>query len=371
MIQYTIMLTQIAPAEINQRDIIFALDSFILFICLELSLLFIIRASKRDHAWRVNLGWGIVFGDFGLMQVIGMYVTYFLTTDVFAQIQQPFEALSQIPIITVIGLLEFFYQKYHKTRYAFTIGAAVIGALYFILPLKLAQNVFGAYFVILIFFVLAFFVKLIRISSGMIKKNIIVFIIAFCVLNLGNWMTNLQTMEVLVQMGIQTDVFIIFGRILKLGSLIVIFLVLERLPVFMEVNWKENLLQLLVIHKKSGIAIFHEKFTDEINSKNSNPGSDEELVAGGIVGITTLLKEISQSAENIKLFDHGDVKILCEYGSNTLVVLYVKEDYHIYRDKIIHLRKTIEEFFGTVLESWNGDISYFDPLNAIVKNEFQ
>ncbi|HME52172.1 MAG TPA: hypothetical protein VKM55_08135 [Candidatus Lokiarchaeia archaeon] len=365
------MLIQIAPTEINQRDIIFALDSFILFICLELSLLFLTRAVKRDHAWRVNLGWGIVFGDFGLMQAVGMYVTFFLTADAFIQIQQPFEALSQIPIITVIALLEYFYQKYHKTRFAFTLGAVVVGVLYFLLPLKIAENVFGTYFVVLIFFVLAFFVKLIRISSGVIRKNISIFIIAFCVLNLGNFMTNIQTMAVLSQMGIQADSFIIIGRILKLGSLIVIFLVLERLPVFMEVNWKENLLQLLVIHKKSGIAIFHEKFTDESNSKTTNPGADEELVAGGIVGITTLLKEISQSAENIKLFDHGDVKILCEYGSNTLVVLYVKEDYQIYREKIIHIRTTIEELFGSVLEAWNGDIAYFDPLNVIVKKEFR
>ncbi len=188
----------------------------------------------------------------------------------------------------------------------------------------------------------------------------------------GNFLVNLDTMMGIQQLGGDPLAFGLTGRLIKLVCYLAIYAVLEKLPIFMEVNWRENLDQIYIIHRGAGIPIFHTKFGESEPALNAPKELSGELVAGGIVGITAMLKEISQSSETMKLFDHGDVKILCEYGADVLIVLYAKVDFHIYWDKLAHLRATVEDLFGTVLRTWSGgNLAVFDPLNALVKNEFR
>jgi hypothetical protein len=179
---------------------------------------------------------------------------------------------------------------------------------------------------------------------------------------------------VLVSTGVDPLLFEISGRVIKLISFLVFFAVIQQLPIFLEVNWRENLVQIIIIHKNSGLSIFHQNFTEKDNQEEASEtqDGDDMLVAGGFIGITTMLKEISQSSETMKLFDHGDVKLLCEYGENLLIILYAKEPMHIYWDKLARLRASIEKLFGETLNTWKGgDIGYFDPIKVLVKNEFE
>ncbi len=188
----------------------------------------------------------------------------------------------------------------------------------------------------------------------------------------GNFLVNIETAITLQQMKLDPMSFALTGRLIKLVCYFAIYLVLQKLPIFMEVNWRENLNEIYIIHRGAGIPIFHTKFGEKEPAPNAPKEIGEELVAGGMIGITAMLKEISQSTETMKLFDHGDVKILCEYGADVLIVLYAKVEFHIYWDKLARLRVTVEDLFGTTLHTWSGgNLAIFDPLQALVKNEFR
>ena len=102
-----------------------------------------------------------------------------------------------------------------------------------------------------------------------------------------------------------------------------------------------------------------------------NQEPSEVLVAGGMVGITAMLREISRSSEALKTIDHGDQKILLEHGFNFFIALNVLEEMKIYWDKLYRLRNLIEIFFKDLLKFWDGNMDYFKPLNNIIKNEFK
>jgi hypothetical protein len=96
----------------------------------------------------------------------------------------------------------------------------------------------------------------------------------------------------------------------------------------------------------------------------------EELAAGGMIGITAMLKEISKSTENLKVIDHGDLKILLEHGPHIILALNVKEDMMIYRDKLAQLCESIEKLFSNIFESWDGNMKYFEPIKPLVESIF-
>ncbi|MFX1298856.1 MAG: hypothetical protein ACFFD2_28855, partial [Promethearchaeota archaeon] len=153
-----------------------------------------------------------------------------------------------------------------------------------------------------------------------------------------------------------------------MSSFILMAVILLRLPIFFEVNWRENLIQIFIVHKLKGIPLFHDTFRQIDAQKGA---VSEDLVAGGMVGITTMLKEISQSTEEVKIIDHGDLKILLEHGPDIFTALIVKSEMFIYWDKLARLQKTFEKVFGNLILSWDGNLAYFEPLKNIINDEFQ
>jgi hypothetical protein len=95
-----------------------------------------------------------------------------------------------------------------------------------------------------------------------------------------------------------------------------------------------------------------------------------DLVGGGMIGITTMLKEISQSSSDLQVINHGDQYILLEYGKSLIYAVVAKMEMKIYREKLISLRNLIEGFYGDILQSWNGKMEIFQPVKNLVKSEF-
>ena len=163
----------------------------------------------------------------------------------------------------------------------------------------------------------------------------------------------------------------ISGKFLQTCAIIVISAVLFRLPIFFEVNWKNNLIQIFIIKSGAGISFFSMNFRDPSNEGELGSDIDEELVGGGMVGITTMLKEISKSTEELKTIDHGDQKILLEHSKFFFIALLVKSEMHIFNDKLRQLKAIIEKYYNNILENWDGSLDYFEPLGNIVIDIFQ
>ena len=98
---------------------------------------------------------------------------------------------------------------------------------------------------------------------------------------------------------------------------------------------------------------------------------DKELVAGGMIGISAMLKEISQSTKDLKTIDHGDQKIVLEHSDYFFIALNVQEEMQIYLDKLDQLKKLVKMYYEDFIKNWTGDMEVFQPIGNIINEIFQ
>ena len=207
------------------------------------------------------------------------------------------------------------------------------------------------------------FWKLTVLSAGPVRQLIILFSLAFYAIMIGNILTSETILIGLVNNGYNAVLFGFIGRVIKILALFVMFIVIGQLPIFLEVNWRENLIELYIVHGTIiSFPIYHQKFQENEQIAGQDPNQDlsEDLVAGGMTGITAMLKEISQSKSDLQVIDHGDMKILLEHGQFLFVVLTMREEMHICREKMHLLCANIERLFATTLQNWDGNMSFWE-----------
>jgi len=127
-------------------------------------------------------------------------------------------------------------------------------------------------------------------------------------------------------------------------SLIPFVLMKESLPPAEEIEWRNEIINLYVI-SSSGIIMSDYSFKQEVSS-------DSDLLAGGITGIVTILKEIIGSLKDLKSIDH-------------------EEDLNILRTKLKKLTSQIHEVFWEILDDWNGNIEILTPIKTMIRNIFE
>jgi len=185
----------------------------------------------------------------------------------------------------------------------------------------------------------------------------------------GAAMTTLNATEIMYNLGINVVLTNLTGKLIQIGGFLAIALIVAKLPIFIEVKWEENMIQIYIIHKEIGTPLFHKNFREE--NQEITETLMKDLVAGGMAGITTMLKEISGSAEELKIIDHGDQKIMLEHGDKYLIALNVEEEMLIYRERLRKLRKFLDAEFTDILASWDGNMKVFEPIEGIVEKLFR
>ena len=357
--------------EINStiRDIFLIIDAIQFSIYLELVIFSLYRAFRKKNTIKVNGRWAIIFASFGSIEIFSLLNIYFDYYSGELGIRTVF-ILNSISTLAIVFLFEYFYKRYQDTKYIITFLGFIIAFLTSIFYTDIMLKIIGIYYILLFGFTIAFFKRLITISSGSLRISVIIFTLSFYSLMIGNFIKNDITIQNLSEYGFDVVSTGFFARGLKITSILLMSVVLFNLPIFLEVNWRDSLINIIIIHKEVSVSIANFEFQPQANNKNINNHISEELVAGGMIGITTMLKEISQSKEELKVLDHSDVKILLEYGKNIIIALSVKEEMHIYREMMIELKEKIEKIFGSVLEKWHGDMRVFDPLNSLISTIF-
>ncbi len=350
------------------REFLIALDAIQLAICIELTMFFLFRGLKNKQTLKINIGWGLVYLCFS-------YIVAFNIWRIFYATEVAITTLSKInfllPLLSTIILMEYLLQRYQKTWYIFSILGIALSLIYILIP-EVAGNLFtNTTLVILLVFGILFFGKFIKLSKGIVRKYVLLFTFSFFLVIIG-WMliSPRNTDLFLLNLGMDPIVHGTLARGVQIGSFILMAAVLLKLPIFFEVNWRENLIQLYIVVRDRGVPIFHTRF-QENDLEDSRDDMEEDLVAGGMAGITAMLKEISQSTEELKIIDHGDLKIILEHGDNFFIALLAKEEMNIYWDRVKQLHRTIERLFGNILKAWDGNLAYFEPLKTIVRDDFQ
>ncbi len=354
------------------RDLMIILEELYIVILIELAIIFIYQSIKKKEKMDLNLAWGIFFACFGVVATLVFYQNFFMSEEIWATYEQIYKLFSLIPLLTMMGIMEYISSKYRpKTFFILTIFGGIVGITVIYTPGLFSQALFMIFSVLLIIFGILFFRKLISITSGAVKKNMKIFmILLICLLGLDTFKGE-NAIRNVNDLGVNVPLYITIIWLLQIASVLGLALVLFKIPIFLELDWRENLIQIFIIHKYNSVLIFHTKF----HKSDSDPGAkvelNEDLVAGGMIGISTMLKEISRSSQDLKIIDHGDQQIMLEHSQHIFIALNVKKPMKIYWEKIKQLSTTIEQFYFHILEKWDGSLDYFKPLDGIVKKLFE
>lgn len=97
---------------------------------------------------------------------------------------------------------------------------------------------------------------------------------------------------------------------------------------------------------------------------------DELLLGGALVAVSTLIKEIAQNREKLKVIKQEGFSILFEEGNKILTALLTLKELKIRHCKLEDFTLKFDSFFGEVLDEWNGDTRVFLPTKQLVEEYF-
>ena len=151
-----------------------------------------------------------------------------------------------------------------------------------------------------------------------------------------------------------------FTRLLWIPAFLFWYISFTR---FIEVDWPKKLRHLYLIKADSGVCIYEHPFIAE-------DGMESQLVGGSISGITKLMQEITRSPQKLRLMDHGNIKLLLEYGAYIIGVLIVEENFSIHRKKLKSLVERFEDQFKEPLQVYVGSLGEFAGSKTLVDEIF-
>jgi hypothetical protein len=96
---------------------------------------------------------------------------------------------------------------------------------------------------------------------------------------------------------------------------------------------------------------------------------NEDLVSGGLLGIDSMIKEISETQGKIQILEHGDQKMIFHHGKYSVAVLFVEKDLIIFREKLAGFHESFETTHEDALLKFSGNITSLCKLDDL-KNYF-
>jgi len=172
-------------------------------------------------------------------------------------------------------------------------------------------------------YIFFFHFKLIRFSTGNVKKRLYLIIFGFilCAIQvfIGGYIPSyilLKNYSSFLQL-IAAPIFII--------GLLIVFLGIYRFPAFLEFQWKENLLELYIVDKRNFKLIYEFYFQSKIDKnhikqiKSLKNQKTELFISRGIFGIDEIISLITKTEkENIEKIHQEDFIIILEYANEPI-----------------------------------------------------
>jgi hypothetical protein len=348
-------------------------DVIFIVIFVEIAVIFIYNETKNKGKFDFNLGWAVFFACFSIVQISLFYQRYFLPEEIWTEYEQPLRLIGMIPMVLALAVMEYIFKEYKNTHYILTILSTILGLFVIFIGGFITELITIIFFALLLAFGILFFKKLASLTSGAMKRNIIYFeILIIILLTIDNFEADFAIQNA-YEAGVNVFLYLIIIQLIQITSIVCLALVLFKIPIFLELDWKENLDEMYIVHKINSVPIFSTKFQEiPVSADQKEPeGVDRDLVAGGMVGISAMLKEISKSSEDLNIIDHGDQFIILEHSQHIFIALIVKKQMRIYSEKMEELSNIIEKYYGHILENWDGGLDYFKPLDGIVENIFK
>jgi len=113
-----------------------------------------------------------------------------------------------------------------------------------------------------------------------------------------------------------------------------------------------------------GRDVFSYKFKE---SSTADPG----LVAGMFSAITSFIKETTKSADLLRTIDHGDTKVIIEYGEHVFGAIFADRETVEIRSKLAAFVAEFERRHSDVLKKWDGNCTPFVNDEILLKEIFE
>ncbi len=113
-----------------------------------------------------------------------------------------------------------------------------------------------------------------------------------------------------------------------------------------------------------GRDVFSYKFKE---SSTADPG----LVAGMFSAITSFIKETTKSADLLRTIDHGDTKVIIEYGKHVFGAIFADRETVEIRSKLKTFVAEFERRHEDVLKKWDGNCTPFANDEVLLKEIFE
>ncbi|MBD3353649.1 MAG: hypothetical protein GF364_19350 [Candidatus Lokiarchaeota archaeon] len=221
-----------------------------------------------------------------------------------------------------------------------------------------------------------FAIFLVTKTAGTLRKRMILLIFSTFFLYIGIALS----MDTMLER-IPSEIFLIIGMILMLLSLNGVYLAWYRVDVVAEAGWQNHLETLFIIRKLTHNLIYsldltdisglQNKDTSEGNNKKINKSKDESFITGGIIGIDSLIKSISESKaeqKGLKLIEQENKYIFLEHGVDIITCLITNKNLNTYRYYLRTIRNLFETFYVSKTIDWsNLEQSVFAPMEQEVK----
>ncbi len=140
---------------------------------------------------------------------------------------------------------------------------------------------------------------------------------------------------------------------------------IEPLPSKEELAWKDALRHVYIYFTESGIGLY------EFTFRPGESRADEELVTGGLRGITGLIAEMTKRDGKLTAIKQQNGDILFHTAKWVTVALLAEKDLKVLHAKAAMLAQEFEEFFAPYLDKFTGNVAVFAPAETLIRRTFK
>lgn len=349
---------------VELREPLLILEALLIVIMVEIGLIYLrkIISGKKIAKNNMLVAW---------TQFIFCYTAVFalyIIADFYTPIEWRSKVLNISYIIAVLGSALFSYHTEREVgmkRHYFSItmlaltGGIILNAIFSFLTTSVYFTFID--WLVFIMLIIVYIKKFTELIPDKWRINVYSLIIGIIMVILGFGGTSDMMIIVFQGFGIRLigDAFLILGMVF----ISVLFI---GVPSLAEFEWWTKIKYLAIMHQ-SGLSIAHFHF----NQEDLASSIDDLLIAGGLTSLSQVISSMVQSEKKLDSVDHGDLKLLFQYGQYLITVLVVTAPLVILRSKLKKVTDTIEMLYKEELANWDGDLTRFTLLDQIVNVHFK
>lgn len=344
------------------------LSGITIYLALQLAILFIIegKGSAQELHGRLNFALASAFIIFAINASVKIANNfYFPDMELFERITLIFTSLA-------LGLVITLMESMVRTTRIFTI-MSVVTIIFFCFVDIYSVYVWIGFGLIgfSAIFPISFIYSLYKRGGRYLKGRILLLVFSVLIMYLGV-APDLRR----IQLQIQYEEWILVAYFLQAAGILGIFSAFREMNIFDETEWEKYVEELYVINKSDLQPLFYQNFRTGIQEMSKETLN---LIAGGLIGINDMMKEISDSKsgkKGVSLIEEQGKFIVMEHGQNVMVCFVTKKDLKTLRFFLRKILSVFDKYFYFQLTGWadlKEDIYKTIPqtLSKIFKGKFK